>query len=189
MGAGRTPERKESTFWTAVRRPLFLSLVLGCVISLIGASVATIRLIGATPLYWSIVPVVEILGLAIVIWRRRGARTFASLIDIFFAGHAAWTLFLLLTGAVLAVAPPEHWWFLITRPVVTGLVLVAGWSAYVDVCFFRYVCGARLASAIGSAVVFRAVAWVLIFWIFAVPQPTPFGVIQKFVEAARELLQ
>ena len=178
-----------STFWTAARRPLFLCLVIGCVISLLGTSVATMRFIGASAMYWSFVPLIEILGLAIVVWRRRGSRRFASLIDAFFAGHAAWTIFLLLLGAVMAVAPPQYWWFLLTRPAMAGLVAVTGWSAYVDLCFFRYVCGAPLASAIRSTLLNRVIVWILVFWIVAVPEPTPFGVIQEIVEAIVELLK
>ena len=181
-----TPGARTS-FWVAVRRPLFLAFVLGCVISLLTASVATMRLVGATAIYWSFVPLVEIVALAIVVWRWRGSRTFTSLIDAFFVGHAAWTLFLLLAGAVLAVTPPQHWWFIITRLAVAGLVVVAGWSAYVDVCFFRFMCGATLRGAIARAAVYRVIAWMLIFWIFAVPAPTPLGVIQEVVEAVAEV--
>jgi len=178
-----------STFWMAVRRPVFLTLVIACVVSLLATSVATLRLVGPTALYWSFVPVVEILALTIVLWSRRNSQTLASLVDVFFVGHAAWTLFLLLFGAALALSPPQHWWFLVTRPAIAGIVLAAGWSAYVDVCFFRYVCGATLSSAIGSAALFRVIAWIVFFWIFAVPEPTPLGVIQELVAAFKDLRQ
>ena len=189
LAASETPGQIRATFWTVARRPVLLSLVLGCVISLIATSVATKRLIGATALYWSFVPIVEILALAAVVWRRRGARTLLSLIDAFFAGHAAWTLLLLITGAVLSVAPPQYWWFIISRLALPGALLVAAWSAYVDVCFFRYMCDASFAGATASAALYRVIAWMLIFWIFAVPDPTPLGVIKKLVEAVTELRQ
>lgn len=189
LAATQQPGSVRSTFWTAARRPLFLSLVLGCVISLIGAGVATIRLIGTTAIYWSFLPLIEILALALVVWRRRGSWSFASLVDAFFVGHAAWTLLLLLAGAVMAVTPPQHWWFIITRLAVVAIVLVVGWSAYVDVCFFRYICGTTLASAVRSAALYRVIVWILIFWIFAVPEGTPLGVIQEIVEAITEVLQ
>jgi hypothetical protein len=168
---------------------VFLCLVLGCVISLLSASVASVRLIGATAIYWSFVPIVEILALAVIVWRRRGVRTFATLIDAFFAGHAAWTLLLLVTGAVLAVAPPQYWWFLISRGGVAGVAIVAGWSAYVDLCFFRYVCSAPLKRAVADVALQRLITWTLIFWIFAVPGLTPFSVIQKIVEAIAEVVR
>ena len=186
LAAGQTSESIRSPLWTAVRRPLFLCLVISCVISLLSASVASIRLIGETALYWLFVPLVEILALAIVIWRRRGSRTFASLIDAFFTGHAAWTLLLLFIGAVMTVAPPQHWWFLLTRLVAVGVFPIVVWSAYVDVCFFRYICGATRRRAVANVAVQRLFAWTLIVWIFAEPSPTPFGIVQEIVDAVAE---
>ena len=176
-------------FWLAARRPLFLTFVLACVVSLLATSVASLRLIAPTAIYWSFVPLVEILALVIVVWRRRAGRGLAYLIDTFFAGHAAWTLLLLAVGATMAVASPAHWWFLITRPVIVAIVIVIGWSAYVDVCFFRYICGARLSRSIGLVALNRFIAWLLIFWIFAVPEATPLGVFQELAEAVLEVAQ
>jgi hypothetical protein len=188
LAATQNAPNIRSTFWTAARRPLFLTLVLGCVISLLGASVATIRLIGGAATYWSYVPLIEILALAIVL-RRRSGRGLASLIDMFFAGHAAWTLFILIAGVVIQVTSPMDWWFIIIGPAVVGLVMVTGWSAYVDVCFFRYVCGSSRRRAVTEVVLHRFIAWTLIFWIFAVPEPTPLGVFQEIAEALKEVLR
>lgn len=155
--------------------------------SLLGTGVAAVRLVAPTAIYWSVVPVVEILALASVLGRRWRSRGLPLLIDAFFAGHAAWTLFLLALGAAVAMTPPQHWWFLLVGPGLAGMVIVAGWSAYIDVCFFRYVCGAKLARAVGDAVLYRLIGWTLIFWVFAVPEPTPFGVIQEIAEAVAEV--
>jgi hypothetical protein len=188
LAAASARPRGRAAFWLAARRPLFLTFVLACVISLLATSVATLRLIPPTMLYWAFVPVVEILALAIVLRRRRGPRGLSSLIDAYFAGHAAWTLLLLTAGAVVSVVGPQHWWFLITRPAIAAVVIVAGWSAYVDICFFRHVCGAPFRRAVRDAVVLRVIVWTLVFWIFAVPEPTPFGVIQEIVEAIKEVI-
>lgn len=177
------------SLWTAARRPLFLTLVLASVVSLLATSVATMRLVVPTAVYWSFVPVVEVVALLVVIWRRRNARGLPALIDAFFVGHAAWTVFILAVGVVMAVAPAGLWWFLIVRPGIAGVVLVVGWSLYVDVCFFRYLCGAPLARAVGDVALNRLITWTLIFWIFAVPDPTPLGVIQEIVEAVKEVLR
>jgi len=187
LAGTRTTPGVQSKFWIALRRPLFLTLVLASGVSLLASSVATVRLVAPTALYWSFVPLVEILALAIVLWRRRGGRMF-FLIDTFFAGHAAWTLFLLVIAAAITVSSPRYWWFLITGPAIIGILLVISWSAYVDVCYFRYICGARLPRAIRDVLLHRLVSWALIFWIFAVPDPTPLGVIQEIVRAMAEVL-
>lgn len=186
--AAKTVADPPGTFWLAARRPLFLTFVIACVISLLGTSVATIRLIGATTIYWSYVALVEALALIIVLQRRPGGRAVPALIDTFFAGHAAWTVLLLLIGAVLPVTSPMNWWSIIVGPAVAGILLAVAWSAYVDVCFFRFVCGSPVRRAIGQVALNRFITWTLVFWIFAVPEPTPFGVFQEIADAVKEIL-
>lgn len=178
--------RTRPTFWTAARRPIFLSIVLGAVTSLIAASVASLRLIAGPAVYSLYVPLIEIFALGIVLWRSSGSRL-PALIDVFFAGHAAWTIFLLLLGTVVPVTSPMNWWFILVGPAIAGVVIAVSWSAYIDVCFFRFVCGSPLRRALGQAALHRFISWTLIFWIFAVPEPTPLGVFQEIVDAVREI--
>lgn len=188
LAAAELPGVTRSSFWIAARRPLFLTFALGCVISLLATSVATVRLIGAA-LYWSYVPLIEILALALVLRGRGGPRGWAALIDTFFAGHGAWTLFILVAGAVFPVTSPMTWWFIIIGPAVVALFVVSAWSAYVDVCFFKYVCGSTPRRAVAQVALHRFIAWTLIFWIFAVPETTPLGVFQEIADAIREVLR
>jgi hypothetical protein len=51
------------------------------------------------------------------------------------------------------------------------------------------VCGAPPGRALASAAVHRLISWTLIFWIFAVPETTPIGVVQEIVEAGAEVLR
>ena len=184
--ASASPTEAASPLWIAARRPVFLTFVLACVVSLLATSVATIRLIATAVLYWSFVPVIEILALTIILRRRRVSKPLPIAIDLFFAGHAAWALFLLSIGATMAMAPPNYWWSLIIGPGLVGMILVVAWSAYVDVCFFRHMCGTSLARAIGNAALHRLMTWMLVVWIFAVPTPTPFSV---FHHIARDLVE
>ena len=189
LAAAQPPGEHRASWWLASRRPIFIAFVLGCVISLLGSSVASVRLVGPTAIYWSFVPLIQILALIVVTRRRRAGQQLASLIDTFFAGHAAWTLLLLATGAILSVTSPMNWWFLIIGPAVAGVILVAGWSAYVDLCFFRFACGSPPGTAIGQLALHRFITWTLIVWIFAVPEPTPLGVFQEIVEAIKEVMR
>jgi hypothetical protein len=186
--ASAVPQTR-SSLWIALRRPLFLTFVLACAVSLIATSVATFRLIGATAVWWTFVAIAEIIALAAVTWQRRGSRSFAALTDIFFTGHAAWTLLILLVAAMLAFAPPQYWRLIIVGPTVVGILVVVAWSAYVDVCFFRHVCGATLGRAIAQVAVQRFIAWTLILWIFCAPTATPFGVYGVLGQALAEVLR
>jgi hypothetical protein len=173
----------------AAARPFFVLFVIGCAISLVATTVASARLVFAPMIYWSFVPLVEILGLFLVIERARWRARPAVLIDAFFTGHAAWTLLILATAAALSLSTPMHWWFLISGPGVAAVLIVAAWSAYVDFCFFRRFCGSPMRKALGQLALNRFIVWTLVFWIFAVPEPTPLGVFQELVEAVREVLQ
>src|SRR5262245_62065856 len=84
---------------TAVRRPLFLALVLGSLASLLATGGLGIRVVATSALAWSFVPSVEALALAALTWRRR--KDLPVLIDRFFAGHAPWTLLLVAIAGVL----------------------------------------------------------------------------------------
>jgi hypothetical protein len=181
--------QSRSSFWVAARRPLFLTFVLACGVSLIATSVASLRLIATSGFYWCFVPVVEILALALVIWRRPESRPFAHLVDLFFTGHAAWTMYLLIVAALLAMLPPIYWRAVILGPGLIGITLVVVWSAYVDVCFFRHVCGVTLGRAIVNAALHRFVTWTLVLWIFAVPTPTPFGVYHGLARDIAEVMR
>lgn len=56
LAGTRSTPGVRSKFWIALRRPLFLTLVLAGSVSLLASSVATVRLVAPTTLYWSFVP-------------------------------------------------------------------------------------------------------------------------------------
>ena len=60
-------------------------------------------------------PLVETLALLAIVWRPRRRAPLPVLIDTFFAGHGAWTLFVIAIAATMATVSPDSWWFLLTR--------------------------------------------------------------------------
>jgi hypothetical protein len=133
-------------------RPVAFALLCGCVVSLATSGRVTLRLALPGAIYASLIPLVEI-GMLRLLLGRGVART----ADLFFMGHAAWSLWLVAIAGIFAFADPIHA-FRITGPPwgLMSLVLVVGWSAYTDWCFFRCVspehAGRNLA-------VQRAVCW------------------------------
>ena len=174
------------SFRTALRRPLFVALTLGCVTSLAATGVLTLRIALPAFVYWGIVPVLELAALMMVVWPRRGRINLPRVVDTFFAGHGAWTLFLLL-AALISFRPPELNWSLITGWALVMLVAVLAWSTYVDFCFFRHALGRSRAAAARDVVVARLITWTLVFGIFAVPNLSPRAAINEVAEVAREL--
>lgn len=174
--------------WTLCRGPLFVAFVLGCVASLIATGMLTLRIVVPAAMYWSYVPVTEVLVLAAVTWRRRRLVPFPIAVDTFFAGHAAWTLFLILVAAMLAFLPPEFGWGRLKLLLYAGIGVIA-WSAYVDFRFFRSIFRASRAAAARDVVVSRLLTWTIVFAVFAVHGTSPWGVAQEIVEAVHELFQ
>ena len=172
---------------TATRRPLFVALVLGCVMSLLASSVVTARLAFPTALYWAIVPLVEALAFLPLARRWRARVAPSVLVDTFFAGHAAWTLTLIVLGATMTVVSLERWWFFITRVWLCAAAVVIAWSAYVDYCFWRQYVGATAPQAVRRLVLHRAVVWLAVFWVFAVPARTPGDFAAEVSEAVKEV--
>jgi hypothetical protein len=171
-----------------IRRPLFLALAMGAIVSLITVNGLTMRLAGSGAIAWSFVPLVEGLALAAVLFRRRKGTPFPVLLDRFFAGHAPWTLLMIAIAAMMAFVPPKYVWDLLTGPYLLAAALVVLWSAYVDYCFFRYLVAARRAAAMRDVAVLRLLTWPIVFWIFAVPGGTPADMSQEVAEAIRELI-
>jgi hypothetical protein len=175
--------------WLALRRPLFVAFMLACGISLMTTGVLTLRLLISVMAYWTFVPAIEVLALAVVLWRTQREGAFAAAIDRFFMGHGPWTLYLIAFAGSLAVVPPNIGWTLITTVWLWMLAVVLCWSFYVDFCFFRWITGARHPVALRRVLIHRLMTWTGIFVIFAVPNLSPSALSSELSEAIAEILR
>lgn len=177
----------ERGLWVMIRRPLLVALVFGCITSILTNGAATLRLVLSVPLYWSFVPLTEIVALLIVTATRRGAVPRSTSIDLYFTGHAAWTLFILVLGLTLSSVPADVLWQLLTTVVLVVLAIVLGWSAYTDYWFFRTVLDASPRRALRDIALVRLITWPIVFIIFALPLPPPGGLAAEIGDALREI--
>jgi hypothetical protein len=118
----RTP-RTPSTLCTLLRRPLLVAVVIGVSLALASTRRLSPELVVSTTLTWSYLVVFQVLVAAALI--ARGARRtvgFARAMDLFFAGHAPWSLFLLATAAWGPTAGGRPAWP-VTVAVLVPLVL------------------------------------------------------------------
>ena len=90
---------------TAVRRPVLVALVIGAAIAIGATGHATPRLLLSTTVCWAFVVLLQI-GIALPLIAGPSRRTvgLSRAIDLFFAGHAPWSLWLLAV-AVWAPSP------------------------------------------------------------------------------------
>lgn len=134
--------------WIALRRPLSVALLLGCMVSLVASQRLTLRHVAGGTLGAFFLLLAQIAVLWIVCGRRR-AMPFARLVDIFFAGYGPWILWVLAFSYLWAFLPMEialkYFW---TGSIaVTGGIVMA-WSFYLDYRFFR---GAMSRGRFGAA--------------------------------------
>ena len=158
------PERPGSAW----RRPLLVASVLGCAISLMTSGRITLRLAAPATLYWSFLPLCEILALGVFWIGGRPGVPFRRAIDLLFAGQAPCSLWLLAFAAVwacfpaptiLAVSPRPWMWYV-------SAIGVLGWTAWIDFWFFRCVLARSPARALASLLLYRAICWPLALAVF-----------------------
>jgi hypothetical protein len=160
--------------WTAVRRPLLLAFVFGCVVSLAACGRVTLRLIVDGAVSFAFVPIVEAMAFAVVGLSGAGG-SFGERLDRFFATNAPWLFVLAGLAALCVIVPPIDLgvWLVLPRAwlLIAIAVCAIAWSALLDVAFFRDVLRLPPAAAIRRAIVFRLIAWpaaVLYFFGFAI---------------------
>jgi hypothetical protein len=159
--------------WLGWRGPLLVAFVLGCTMSLITSASLTLRLAGSATIYWGFVPLAETAALAAVCWPGRRTRAFRQTVDLFFAGHGPWLLWLIGLCAIWSFVPPIQA-FALTKVWIYGAGSIAVvWSAYTDFCFFRFVMDRNPARAGRDLLLQRLVSWALIIAIFAGPAIPP----------------
>jgi hypothetical protein len=159
--------------WLVCRKPLLVAFVLGCSMSLLSSARLTLRLAGPATIYWSFVPIAEIMALGAVCWRDRRTRSFLQTIDLFFAGYGPWLLWLVGLGAIWCFVPPVQAFVFTKAWLYGGGAIAVAWSAYIDFCFFRYAMGRSLARAGRDLFIQRLVSWMLIICIFGGPALPP----------------
>jgi hypothetical protein len=150
--------------WQALRRPMLVAVVFGCAISLMTSGRLTLRLAGPATIYWSFVPLLEVASLAAV------SRNLISprVIDLFFMGHAPWSLWLVGFAAIWALVPPIRVFaWMADKSIWYGsAIAVMAWSGYIDFWFYRRVLKRPPARALRDLLLQRLIAWPLALFCF-----------------------
>jgi hypothetical protein len=90
----------------ALRRPAIAAVVLGVSVAIAASGRATPALVISTTITWSYVVLVQIaIALAVIAPAARRTIGLARALDLFFAGHAPWSLFLLGAAAITPLPP------------------------------------------------------------------------------------
>jgi hypothetical protein len=150
----------------AITRPLFVAFVLGCMVSLIASGRLALRLVADGTLNALIVPLAEIAALAVVCRHKRTV-SFSRIIDLSFAGHGPWLVWMILFSTMWAFLSPIQAFSPRWQEVAHySVFVVLLWSGSIDFAFFRSVMQRTSAQAIGDLLLQRAIAWTLAILVF-----------------------
>ena len=164
----RTPVRMSA--FTALRRPLLAAVVIGTWLAMSGTGRVTPALVLSTTVTWSYLVAAQV-AIALVFIAADAKRTvgLARALDLFFASHAPWSLFLL----AAALWSPTPW----GRPLwpLLGLAFVPiVLTPRIIAAFFREVLEMDPRRAFVRTAAHQAVTWTLfvaLFWIVSAVSP------------------
>ncbi len=149
--------------WLAVRRPALVALVLGTATAFSATGHATIGLLVSGFVCWSFVPLLQ-MATAAAIMRSAASRSIplGRRLDLWFMGHAPWSLWIVTAAGILAAAPGR-----VELPIVVSAVIPIVWTNIIATAFCRVVLGDRPAAARARTAVHQALTWTIAFVYFA----------------------
>jgi hypothetical protein len=149
--------------WRMLRRPLIVALVIGTAVPIMAVQRITLGLLVSSALSFSFVVAIQMAAGAALI--ATGASRRASLpraLDLWFAGHAPYSLWWLAVAAAFASMPAASMFLLIALAVVPAV-----WTAVIVAAFCRQVLGASRAGARWRAAVHFLAIWAIGFELVA----------------------
>lgn len=152
--------------WIALKRPLFMAFLVGCMVSLVTSQRLTLRHLAGGAVNASFLLLGQIVALAIVCGRDRRF-SFSRTVDLFFAGYGPWILWILAFSSVWAFASTQHA-FIFGGPgsILPTAGLATIWSLYIDYRFFQRVLQRSRARAVWDVMRLWAMCWSVSIVIF-----------------------
>jgi hypothetical protein len=140
---------------TTLRRPLLVTIVLGASAAIGATGRITPALLLSTTLCWSVVVLLQMaIALALIAGPARKTVGIARALDLFFAGHAPWSLWMLATVA-WAPSPVGR----PMTPVLVALFVPLVLTPRIVSAFFREVLGMDRGRAAVRTVAQQAMTW------------------------------
>lgn len=147
----------------ALRRPAFVALVIGCAISIAGTGHTTAPLVVSTTLTWSWTVVWQLLAAAAIARATSTPLTLAQRLDLLFAGHAPWSLWLLAMAAWSRLFPQ----FTDLYAILWTVIVPGTWTAVIVHGFCSGALGLPRRDAIRRTLAHQALIWGLAFFYVA----------------------
>lgn len=152
----RRPARGQ---WLAVRRPALVALVLGTGSAFSSTGHLTAGLLASGFVCWSFVPLLQI-ATAGAIMRAPASRslTFDRRMDLWFMGHAPWSLWIVVATFLMGAAPTP---VRVEWPLIASAVIPIVWTSIIAAAFCRVVLGDSRNAAIARTALHQTVTWTI----------------------------
>jgi hypothetical protein len=156
----RIPDHRSAV--TALRRPLLVALVLGASTAISATGHVTPSLLLSTTICWSLVVVLQVVIALLLIAgpARRGVGVRRAL-DLFFASHAPWSLWLLAAAAWAPSPVGRPLW-----PLLVAALVPLALTPLMIAAFFREVFGMDHRRAVVRTLVHQAITWTAFVLLF-----------------------
>ena len=143
--------------WRMVRRPAMVLLVISTLVPIMAVQRVTLGLVATTAITGSFVVAIQLLIGAVFVAVAPGRRMgFRRALDLWFAGHLPYSLWMLVLFAAIASYGATSLGF-----IVVSAVLPAAWTAAIVSAFCRNVLGAQHTEARWRAAGHAVGAWVI----------------------------
>jgi hypothetical protein len=176
---GALPRGGDAALLTAVRRPLLAALLLGVSVAIAATHSVTPALVVSTTLSWSYVVVLQVaIALPLIAGPARRTVGLMRAVDLFFAGHAPWSIFALLAAAWGFVPPSAPAWPLAAAAIVPWVLTVRCVAA-----FFTEVLALEPAAARRRTILQQAITWtvfVAVNWVASAFTPRLIGMAARW---------
>lgn len=162
--AAYAPAHARRGIWIALRRPLFVALLLGVTIAMTATHTVAAPVVVSLTICWSAAVLIQLATALVVVGpRSRRSMPLSRALDLFFLGHAPWSLWLLAVGA-MATWMPERMDALIT---VLTMLVPAALTTRIVAAFSAVALGAGRRAAVTRAALHHAITWMAIIAIVA----------------------
>jgi hypothetical protein len=152
---------------TLLRRPALVAVIIGGVITLTTTGTLAPGLFLSSVLTWAVAPLVQALLAAalIALVRRRRQLPLSSALDLFFAGHGPWSLWLLALALAVMLKLPLGLGALPGRfLVLTTAIVPIAWTAVLTFAFCRTALGLRARGALVWTAAYQLALWTLVYF-------------------------
>lgn len=161
-----------ASLWTAARRPLFVALIQGMAISMAATHTVAAPVLASVTMCWATAVILQFVAALILIRtgpafaRGPGAGGYAShvttarAIDLFFLGHAPWSLWLIVSAGTITLAsslPVLRW------VSIAGMIVSAAVTPRIVAAFDEAVLGSSRPKAIRRAALHQGFTWTALF--------------------------